>query len=804
MFKNYIKIAWRNLWKRKAFTLLNIIGLSIAFTVAILLSMTATFELSHDKFHTDIGRIYQVINKEQTAKGSEISFTHAVPFTPTLREEVPGVQSISRYLEQNGLVSYGEKDFTIDIAYVDNDFFSMFSFPEIKGNITNALKTKSNVVLTEKSAMKLFGTLDVIGKTVTLLVNGKHEPFVIAGILHNIPFQSSLEFDIAVNFENHTSYTSRMNDWSNKNHEVYLKLQENIAPIQFEKNTREFSNLHFADQIENAKRDGAQKSKNNQYQEIKLSNFADKNFVQIVNGDLIVKKTYPYLILSISILILFIASVNFINMSIGASVYRLREIGVRKTMGARKTELFFQFWSESIFIFLSSIGIGLLLASSLLKPFKTLFRTEASFANITTQSFLISALFGFLIITCLAGGYPAYILSKLGTLQSLKGKLNMVSKNRLRDSLMVFQFSIAILLMSGSLVLWKQIDYMRTKDLGFNKEQVISFPLNGKKDNRLALELLRNELSNAPQAVSISASDNNFGLGKDGSGYTSVLGFDYKERGVKTNMLIVDYDYLQTLDLSLVSGRTFNRKYANDSLSVIINEAMAKEIAEKDPVQKTFSMGDSTKYTIIGVVKDYHFEKLNKKIEPITFFMDSEWDVYYAYVKIKSNDHLGSLSVVENAWKKIEPNAEFLGSFLDENLDRAIRKERIMTTIITTGSVIAIALSCIGIFAISLLLITQRKKEIGVRKVVGASILSLTMMLSKDFIKLVGIAFILSSPISYWLLNNWLQGYSYRINLSLWFFILSGAVAILIAFLTISVQTIKAAIANPVKSLRTE
>lgn len=804
MIRNYLKIAWRNLWKRKAFTLLNIIGLSIAFTVAILLSMTATFELSYDKFHTDVDRIYQVFNIEQTPKGAEVSFTHATPFAPTLREEVPGIELISRYLEENGLASYEEKDFNVDIAFVDTDFFSLFSFPELKGNTKNALFTKSNIVMTEKSVLKMFGNLEVLGKTITLLIGGKEEPFTVAAILKDNAPQSSLKFDVAIHYENSNGYKSKISDWGNKNHEVYAKLQENISVTQFEESTRAFSNLHYADEIENAKRDGAKQGKNGQYNEIQLSQLTNKNFVHIKNGEVIIKKTYPYLILSISLLILFIASVNFINMSIGTSVKRLREIGVRKTLGAQKVELFLQFWSESIFVFLSSIIIGILVASMLLKPFKILFKTKASFASITTPSIIIWAIISFLIITLLAGGYPAYLLSKLGTLQSLKGALNAINKNRLRDFLMVFQFSIAILLMSGSLVLWKQIDYMRNKDLGYNKEQVISFSLNGKKDNRKAVSLLRNELTNIPEIVSISASNNNFGLGKDGSGYTSVLGFDYKERGVKTNMLVVDYDYLQTLDLSLVSGRTFDRKHANDSLSVVINESMAKELGEKDPIHKTFTFDDSTKYTIIGVVKDYHFQKLNKEIEPITFFMSGDWNLYYAYVKIKPGDMTTSLSLVEKAWKKVEPNAEFLGSFLNENLDRAIQKERIMTTIITTGSIIAIVLSCIGIFAISLLLIAQRTKEIGVRKVVGASVFSLTLMLSKDFIKLVGIAFILITPVSWWLLNNWLQGYSYRIDLNLWFFLAAGILATLIAFITISVQTIKAAVANPVKSLRTE
>jgi len=283
-----------------------------------------------------------------------------------------------------------------------------------------------------------------------------------------------------------------------------------------------------------------------------------------------------------------------------------------------------------------------------------------------------------------------------------------------------------------------------------------------------------------------------------------MFGFNYKDRGVKTNMLVVDYDYPETLDLELISGRSFNRSFSADSLSLVINEAMAIELGEEEPVGKTVVLNDSVNYTIIGMVKDYHFNKLDKAIEPITFFMNRDWDTYYAYIKVAPENIASSFSAIQSAWKTIEPNAEFLGSFLDENIDRSLRREKVMITIITSGAIVAIVLSCIGLLAISLLVVNQRTKEIGVRKVVGASIASLTVLLAKDFVKLVVIGFVIVVPFAWLAAQDWLDGYTYHVDLSAWFFIAAGILAVFIALATISVGTIRAALQNPVESLRTE
>ena len=805
MIRNYFKIAWRSLWKEKIFTFLNVFGLSVAFGAAILLSIYSFFELSYNKFHENADNIYQVYHTEYTTKGAEPGIVQPIPFAGALKDEVPGVEKITRFNGGGVLASIGENQVHLQSAFVDPEFFSIFTFPVIKGD-QNPVTGKSEVALTQKAAKTLFGDEAALGKSINIFIDEQEVPFTVTSILKDIPAESNLEFDIALNFKSQSehAYGRNIGRWDNSNHEVYMQLAEGISPAQFEKSTLDFTNLHYKEEISNNKRDGAKPNENGQYIQQRLLSVKDLNFVKVENGMAMPNRTYPYLILGIAFLILFIASVNFINMNIVKSSQRLREIGMRKTLGATKRQLFFQFWGESILVFSSAILLGLLASYLLIEHFQTLFNTNASFSNVISFQSLAGFIISLTIITLIAGGYPAMLLSKLGTLKALKGKIQVNGGNRLRNALIVVQFSIAILLISGTLVLWNQLRFMRNKDLGFNKEQVISFPLNGKKDDFRTMQLLRNELRSKPGIVSISASNNILGIGKDLTTSTSVIGFEHKGREVKTNILMVDNDYPETVGLELIKGRSFDISRPSDSLSVIINEAMSKELNENEILSSSISVDDNLKHSVIGVVKDFNFQSLDKEIEPLTIFLKPKWNLRYAYVKVAPQNLNDSFNEVKLAWNKIEPNAEFSGSFLDENINRALKKERNMTTMITSGSVIAIILSCVGLFAISLLVVSQRRKEIGIRKIVGASVGKITVMLTSDFLKLVGIAFLIATPISWYFSEEWLKNYPYRMELNIWIFLSAGLLAIGIAIFTISFRTIKAAIQNPVKSLRTE
>jgi ABC-type antimicrobial peptide transport system permease subunit len=802
MIKNYLKIAWRNLVKHRTFTLINILGLSVAFGVSILLGMAAHYDLSYDRFHERGDSLYQVYKVQQTPNGSEVGTTSPVPLAEALKEELPGIARISRHLSDVLVATKGEKQFSLDAVWVDPDFFGMFSFPMLNGG--RAVLRQNEVVITEKTALKFFGRTNVEGETMDLLLKGRSTPFTVASVLQALPSNSSLEFEMALYFADFPEYLSLKDQWDSQNHEVYMELDKQVSPGQFQKSTLPFVAQHYKGTMESAIRDGAVPNSNGNYFQLGLLPIKDVHFADFGGDAVRVVRTYPYLLLGVAFLIMLIACVNFINMGIANSVNRLREIGMRKTLGAPKKQLFFQLWSESLLVFVCALCIGTLLGKLLLKPFQTTFQTVASFKDLGTASGLLISVVSVLFISFVAGGYPAILMSRLDTLQALKGKLQVAKGNRLRNALIVVQFCIAIALISSTLVLRSQLRYMANKDLGYNKEQVLAFPINGKKDPRQAVQLLREELLGGTDILSITAADNILGRGKDGSAYTSVLGFEYKGHGIKTNMLVVDHDYVETLDLKLLMGRSFSREFATDTLSVVVNETMARQLDEEDPTNARITLNDSIYYTVIGVLKDYHFQKLDRAIEPLTLFMEPDWELYYAYVKIAPGHISDSYDRVKNAWAAIEPNAVFMGSFLDENVDRTFQKEQRMAAMIGTGSVIAIILSCIGLFAMSLLIVSQRTKEIGIRKIVGASIASITFMLTKDFLKLVAISFVIASPLAWWFLGNWLESYAYKIPLDIWFFVAAGILAVGIAFVSIASRTIGAALQNPSKSLRTE
>ncbi|MEM1002482.1 MAG: ABC transporter permease [Bacteroidota bacterium] len=785
MFKNYLKIAIRNLWKGKTFTALNVIGLSVAFCVAILLSISALDDLSENQFHENKDNLYRLYATEQSPKGPKEATSMPTPLAPTLKSEIPAVAKITRHLEDNRVVSYGDKDIQLDALYIDEDFFELFSFPIIEGNSGAPLTDKSSAVITAEAAKILFDEEDPIGKTILVEGASEKEAYTVSAIMDNKTKESSMDFQVVIAFEKNPYYQQTETAWNSRYHAVYLQLAPGSTPLQFEETTRGFVDKYFAEEIDNAVRDGYAKDANGRYIQFRLLPFIDKTFTTFEGGIAQVSRAMPYSVLGIAALILFIASVNFINMNVARGNQRLREIGMRKTLGASKQQLFIQLWLESILVFSISLVLGLLLGYTLLGEFQTLFRTSGSFETLIHPQIIVLLIAAVLSITFIAGGYPALLLSKLGTLKALSGKLEVKEGSLLRNTLIVVQFSIAILLISGTMVLSKQIDFLRNKDLGFDKNNVVSVPLNGSLDSRLALKRLRFELQDEAEVLSITAADNNLGFGKDGSSYSSVSGFDYKGRGIKTNSLTVDFDYIETLGLELVSGRSHDRNFSTDSLAMVINESMAKEYGEENPLDVRVAFNDSLFYSVIGVVKDYNFAGVKRQVEPITFYMSPSQGYYYAFVKVKPESAISAYDKIEKAWATIEPGEAFLGSFLDENIDRTLRREKILSKIITSGSIGAIILSCIGLFAMSMIVVNQRTKEIGIRKIVGASVAGLVKLLLSDFMKLVVLAFIVATPVAWWLSDHWLQDYTYRTSLGFGVFTLAGILAFVIAILTI-------------------
>lgn len=806
MLRNYFIIAWRNLWKNKLFSVINVIGLSVAFGSGLLLFLTARFELSFDSFHKDNNQIFRFAMQETNPSllRSTIGTAMAAPLAPTIKNEYPEIEYIARRQDGGGMIEYKDKKLEESLDFVDADYLQMFSFQMLKGSTQTALKDLGNVVIKADLANALFGEENPIGKSVNLTFGGQTKGFIVSGVLQNPPDNSTLDYDALVRFENSPEYKGSETKWDNQYHDVFIKLPASATAASFEKKIRPFTRKYYAENIRSLKRDGAKADGNGEYLSLKLQPLSDihfNSFLKEGNAHL-----YPYILLTISLLIVAIAAINFINLSVARSLTRTREVGMRKVLGAHKWQIVGQFWGEALLIGFCSLLFGLLLAQLLLPEYKAAFRTEISLTMLQSVSILAVILTIFLLVTGLAGGYPAWFINRFNTMLALKGKISAGRSNHVRSSLIVVQFVIATLLIISTLIISQQIRFLRNKPLGFNTKQVISIPVNSKLDGGLVLQRLRNELAGQPAIESVTGASNNLGRGKDGSSWKSVMGFEYNNRSLRANNLSVDYDFVKTMELKILAGRDFSRQFATDSTqAILINETFAKQIGG-NPLGVWLPVHDSTsKLQVIGIVKDYHFESLHAKVESQMIELRSkDFPVGYLFVKVANQNMPQTMALLENTWKKIAPEDEFLGSFLDENTNRQYRKEERFYNIFITAAGLAIVLSCIGLFAIALLVMTQRTKEIGIRKVLGASTSGIVALLSKDFIKLVLIAFAIATPIGWYVMNQWLQDFAYKIDISWWIFVSAGILAVTIALVTVSYQAIKAALANPVKSLRSE
>ncbi|WP_138989605.1 ABC transporter permease [Larkinella sp. C7] len=806
MLLNYTKIALRNLWKHKTFALVNVIGMSVAFASCLLLFLAAWSHLTFDNFHTNGKQLFMVY--EQSGPTNK-SATMPAPLAPSLRKELlPEIAHITRVVDGGGAVRYGDQEFDKSVRFVDPDFFEMFSFPMRKGNSLTVLNSLSNIVISEKTAQSIFGSTDPIGKTLSLRLNETWKPFVVSGVVADAPTNSSLKFDLLARFEAYPEYQQNKDQWDNRFHSVFVQVDPKISEATFEQRLRPFVTKYLANSILNLKRDGGQPDENGDLTSLRLLPMTDMHFDTEVGGGngSPVKRSYPILLLVVAGFIVLIACINFINLSTARSMTRSREVGMRKVLGALKQQLVFQFWGEAFILCLISLVLGGLLVTALVAELNSILRTKASLSSLADPTVIISMLTAFLVITFVAGGYPALFVARLNTTQILKGKVSLGKTGAVRNTLLIVQFAIATFLMACTLIAWQQVNFLRTMPLGFNENQVISIPIGSSINGRQALNLFRDKLAQQPRVLSVTGAYKNFGRGLDGSSVTSIVGFDHKNRTIRSHWQPVDYDYLKTLDIKLLAGRDFSRQYATDTTtSVIINETMAKELGEKNPVGTLLNVNDGEPpLVVIGVVKDYHHESLKKTVQPNTLLMSHDWPIGYVLVKIAPDNVPATMAVLKKAWEEVSPKSEFEGSFLDENTDRQYQSEEQMAKLFITAAGVAIVLSCMGLFAIAIMIMAQRIKEIGVRKVLGASVTSIVILLSKDFLKLVLIGIVIASPLAWWLMSQWLQEYAFKIELAWWMFAVAGLLAILIAFATVSFQSIKAALTNPVSSLRSE
>ncbi|MGF7217245.1 ABC-type antimicrobial peptide transport system permease subunit [Spirosoma lacussanchae] len=804
MIRNYLKIAFRTLWKHKTHTGINVVGLAVAFATATLLFLTSWFEWSYDRFHTDVDRIYRVYLQESTG---DVTSIMPYPLSPALQAEMADAESVTRMMwSQTEFV--GEKHVAKDIRFADPGVFRTFTFPLLAGDPNTALKDLSSIVITEDMARDLFGDQNPIGKPLRTDGLNMGRDFIVTGVLANIPTNSTFRFDALVRPETRVDYQANKAEWGNRNHEVFVRLKPGVDAQTAEKRLRSFTKKYWQSEIAEAKQRGQKPDAQGEYISLRLQPLTDIRFDTkgVMGGG--VSRTYVYALALIGLFILLIAGINYVNLSLARSVTRAREVGVRKSLGAQSGQLLGQFWAESLVICLIALLAGVGLAVGLRPYYNQLFGTRLSFDLLTHPITVGCILVAFLFITLLTGGYPAWIMARFEAVTVLKGKVKGPKSGGLRSILIVAQFALASLLIICTLLIGQQLRYLRERPLGFSEEQVISLPLRN-RDNLTgarALQQLRDRLRNNPDVVSISGTATNLGSGLDGSTSRSMSGWTYKNREVETDWLRVDFDYLKTLGMSLKAGRDFNPAFSTDTVSaVIITQSMAKQLGEKDPVGVVIQPDTADrKYEIIGVIPDFNLFSLHQKAKPITLHLDSRNEVSYALIRTTPQGMVRTMDALKSLWKEMAPSAPFQASFVNENTNRWYDKEERFSTIFRIAAGLTILLSCMGLFAVALLTIEQRTKEIGVRKVLGASVTSIVALLSKDFLKLVVIAIVIASPLAWYAMNQWLQDFAYKIDIEWWVFGLAGLLAVGIALLTVSVQSIKAALMNPVRSLRSD
>jgi ABC-type antimicrobial peptide transport system permease subunit len=810
MIRNYFLTAWRNLKSNRLNAFINVAGLAVAFTVCILLFLMVHFEFSFDNFHKNGDRLFMAYNLSHTADGDEKGEAFGYPAAPTFKSEVPGIIRTTSVHTGGRGIRYKEKEVNKGITLVSPDFFSMFSFPVISGTRSNPLSDVGNVVLGQSAAAAVFGKEEAVGKTVKVKIDGAWKDLLVTAVLQDAPENSSLQFNILARIELSRDYAQEKNEWNHQNHPVYVQLAPTATQQQVEARLRDLVKKNNLADDKYMKAKGYRKDANGDMFAIRLAPYSSLHFDTELGRGATVSKSYLYILILIAVVVLIIACFNFINLNVARAFTRAKEVGVRKTIGAGKGQIFFQLWTESFLLFTLALIIALAAALLLLKPFNRLFVESLTMQALFQPLIIIPVLAGVFLVSFMAGGYPAWLVARFKTVEVLKGKVSVGRSSLLRNGLITFQFVLASLLICSTFVIYRQFQYMRTAPLGFEQESVISIPVKNEENSLRYISELRRKLAAQPQVVSVTGSSANIGIGEDKSQSNWSIGFDYDGKAIMTEMLTVDYDFLETLGVKLLSGRSFSKDFPTDTATnvrnVIVTESMARQFGDKNVVGLSFySDSAAPKWNIVGLIPDFHLHSLHEKLGALTLQMAKQHSsLGYILVKVRTNNPRQAMAIVRDAYRTIEPDNTTNASYLTENTYRWYAKEERLSTLFCSAAVIAILLSCLGLFAIVSLVIGKRRKEIGVRKVLGASVASVTGLLSKEFVRLVALAFIIATPIAWYFLSRWLQDFPYRIALSWWIFPLAGVSALAIALGTISVLTVQASLANPVKSLRSE
>jgi predicted permease len=773
MFKNYLKVAFRNLMKHRGYTIINITGLTLGMLCCLLIMLWVQDELSFDRFHKNSDRLYIVVHKNENGWSSSSPWA----MTPVLKNDFPEIEKASRVSTQNLQVKYNEQNFYENVAFVDPDFLEMFTFPLIQGNPASVLNVRQSAVISEKIAKKYFRNENPIGKNFQLNQNTN---VTVTGIIKDIPSNSSFSFDILVPIINLGE--DRLATWSSEAPAyVMLRKNANVERLRVKmagtinKYDKRMDNSNITDDI---------------FPNSRLHLYGLNGNGSIFN---------VFIFSAIAIIVLIVACINFINLVTAKASIRGKEIGMRKVLGADKKHIIWQFWGETLVLSIIAFVIAFVLALIIL-PYFNILADKNLTINFRSPVLILSSLSIILLTSILACSYPVLLFSSLRPIKVLKESFSSGSKKtNIRWTLVVVQFTVSIILIVMAITMNRQFNYIHNINLGFNREQVIALPLND--DFRKQYETIKNNLLQYPNITHITSSSHS----PNNINYSNPVYWEGRSSDQYERMSydVVDYDYLETFEIKLSEGRNFSKEFSTDQQNYIVNEAAVAFMKMDSPIGKMFSIWQN-EGKIIGVVKDFHSVSLHNEIQPVVMTLTPYMPPTQVFIRIKPENIQASLSTIENTWKKFVLNYPFQYEFLDDVFRRQYNDEKKIKTLLQIFSALAIFISCIGLFGLAVFVTQRRNKEIGIRKIAGANILEITGLIFQDFAKWLLLAIAFSIPIAWLIMHKWLENFAYKTELSWWIFALAGLLALGIALLTVSWQSWRAATRNPVEALRYE
>lgn len=795
MLKNYFVTAFRNLRRNRVFSAINVFGLSVGLACCMLIFLYTRDEVSYDRFHQNKNQIYRITaqmldeKKQEVFKAGKTGLIHG----PSFKQDIPEIEDFVRVVSGTHVIRKGSETFNQEILFVDDNFFSVFSFPLSSGDPKKVLSNMNSIVLTDEAAIKYFGSTNVVGKTLELQFD-KFEPFVISGIAKRSPQNSSIKFSMLVPMK----FKEKLNPddhWLNFFISTFLVLNPKAHPnVVLSKMVHVYEDKAKS-QLKEAKEKFDFKGSVVWGLQPLLQIHLSKDYPA---EDELTDASSPvnsYILSGIAIFILVIACINFINLTIAQSLKRSKEIGIRKVIGGQKAQLTRQFLGESFIVCFISFVFAIVLATAALPIFNELSNKRLSLSYLV-DSQVFAGFIGLYLITGFAAGfYPALVLSGFNPIQTLYNRVKLSGKNYLAKSLVVVQFALAALLIISTLFIYAQFHYLAHKTLGYNDKNIVVVDLDWGAGRQL-IEVFKTELSKNP-FIQIVAAHNR---GRQGT----VAKVDGKE--IQFEYDCINDQYLPALQIPIVHGRNFSADFTSDSThSILINETFAREAGWKNPIGKIVDFyWRNRKLTVVGVVRDYHFRSMKEKISPQLFTSEPEGNLSQLNIKISPSNIPQTLKFIESTYKKLVPFYPFSYEFKNETNIRAYDAEEKWKQIISFAAILTILISCIGLLGLAMLSAEHRTKEIGIRKVLGASVSSIVQLVSNSFLKLIFIANIIALPIGWWAVHQWLQNFAYHIAIHWWIFALAVLLTLSIALFTVGFQAIRAAVANPVKSLRTE